>query len=293
MSFKPSTEIDFQSTAPPSTSFAKMKTLKHEFAGKDLALPKGSLILVTGASGYIGAHVVNEALEAGYRVRGTARSKEKCESTKKNFNNNPNYSAAIVADFQVESAFDEAMRGCDAVIHVASDMTFGADPNKVVTPVVAGTKSILRSATKHPSVKRFVLTSSSCAVLFPKLNTPLTVGKEDWNQEAIDRAWEPPPYTLERASSVYAASKTESEKALWQFVKEERPHFVVNTILPNVNMGRILSSPGVTGGAVLQVLKGEIPSNIGPRKFGAFTFLRFDDPQITDHFLRRVHDRCH
>jgi nucleoside-diphosphate-sugar epimerase len=246
-----------------------MKTLINEitnFTGKDLALPKGSLILVTGASGYIGSHVVNEALEAGYKVRGTARSQEKCESTKKAFNNNPNYATAIVADFQVESAFDEAMKGCSAVIHVASDMTFGADPNKVVTPVVAGTKSILRSATKHSSVKRFVLTSSSCAVLLPSLNTPLTVGKDDWNLEAIDRAWEPPPYTIERATSVYAASKTEGEKALWQFVKEEKPHFVVNAILPNVNLGRILSSPGVTGGAVLQVLKGEIPSHIGSRK---------------------------
>ena len=246
-----------------------MKTLKHQiakFTGKGLALPMGSLILVTGASGHIGSHVVNEALEAGYKVRGTARSQEKCESTKKIFNNNPDYSTAIVADFQVESAFDAAMEGCDAVIHVASDMSFGADPNEVVTPVVAGTKSILRSAAKHPSVKRFVLTSSSCAVLLPKLNTPLMVGKEDWNQEAVDRAWEPPPYTLERALSVYAASKTQGEKALWQFVNEEKPHFVVNAILPNVNMGKILSSHGVTGAAVLQVLKGEIPPNIGPRK---------------------------
>lgn len=246
-----------------------MTTLTNEtakFTGKDLALPKGSLMLVTGASGYIGSHVVNEALEAGYKVRGTARSQEKCESTKKTFNNNPNYSTAMVADFQVESVFDEAMKGCDAVIHVASDMTFGANPNKVVTPVVAGTKSILRSAAKQSSVKRLVLTSSSCAVLLPSLNTPLTVGKEDWNNEAIDRAWEPPPYTPERASSVYSASKAEGEKALWQFVKEEKPHFVVNAILPNVNMGKILSSPSVTGGAVLQVLKGEIPSHIGPRK---------------------------
>jgi nucleoside-diphosphate-sugar epimerase len=251
-----------------------MTTLTNEitkFSGKDLVLPQGSLILVTGASGYIGSHVVNEALAAGYKVRGTARSQEKCASTKKTFNNNPNYSTAVVANFEVESAFDEAMQGCDAVIHVASDMTFGANPHQVVTPVVAGTKSILRSATKHSSVKRFVLTSSSCAVLLPKLNTPLTVGKEDWNQEAIDRAWEPPPYTLERASTVYAASKTEGEKALWQFVKEEKPHFVVNAILPNVNMGRILSSPGVTGAAVLHVLKGEIPSNIGPRKLEPFT----------------------
>lgn len=94
------------------------------------------------------------------------------------------------------------MAGCDAVMHVASDMTFGADSNAVLTPVVAGTKSIIRSACKHASVKHFVLTSSSRAVQIPKLNTALTVSKEDWNHDAIQMAWTPPPYTLERASAV-------------------------------------------------------------------------------------------
>jgi nucleoside-diphosphate-sugar epimerase len=252
-----------------------MTTLKKEiasFTGKSLALLQGSLILVTGASSYIGAHVVNEALLAGYKVRGTARSQEKCERTKQVFNNNLDYSTAVVASYSIDNAFDEAMEGCDAVIHVASDTTFGPDPNEVVTPVVAGTKSILRSAAKHSSVKRFVLTSSSCAVLMPSLDKPLTVGKQDWNEDSVQRAWEPPPYTAERAADVYAASKTEGETALWEFMKNEKPRFVANAILPNVNMGRILSSPGVTGDAVLRVLRGELPNNIGPRKLGDTPF---------------------
>ena len=33
-----------------------------------------TLVLVTGASGYIGGHVTREFLEHGYRVRGTVRS---------------------------------------------------------------------------------------------------------------------------------------------------------------------------------------------------------------------------
>lgn len=237
-----------------------------DFDGKQLALPRGSLILVTGVSGYIGAHVANEALRAGYRVRGTARTEKKCEKSRENLQNHPNYSTFVVSDFGIESAFDEAVKDCDAVIHVAGDMTFGPDPNEVITPVITGVRSILRSA-NHPSssVKRFVLTSSSCAVLDPSLNVPLTVGKQTWNLKSIDRAWAPPPYLPDRAGAVYAASKTEGEKALWQFVKEEKPRFVVNAILPNVNMGRILSSPGVTGGAVIQVFKGEVPG-IGPRR---------------------------
>jgi hypothetical protein len=40
---------------------------------------------------------------------------------------------------------------------------------------------------------------------------------------------------------VYSASKTQSEQAAWKFIEEEKPHFVLNTVLPNANIGNILS----------------------------------------------------
>lgn len=52
-------------------------------------------------------------------------------------------------------------KGCSAVAHVASVMTFDSDYKKVIDPVVAATLAVLRSAAKVPSIKRFVLTSSS------------------------------------------------------------------------------------------------------------------------------------
>lgn len=59
--------------------------------------------------------------------------------------------------------------------------------------------------------------------------------------------------------AVYAASKVAGEKALWDFVKEQRPKFVVNTILPNFNVGTILTAGGPTGSSVETLLKGTVP----------------------------------
>lgn len=230
-----------------------------------LALPKGSLILITGATGFIGSHVVNEALKAGYHVRGTSRSQERADYTVKVFQNHPNYSTAIVGDVQLDGAWDEAMRDVDAVIHMASDVSFNPDPHEVVKPTEEGVRNILSSAKKAGTVKRFVLTSSSSAVLIPHPDQEITVGVDDWCQEALDEAWKPPPYKPERAFHTYAASKVAGEKALWKFMEDEKPDFVANTILPNFNVGKILTSGGPTGGSVASMLKGEVP-DFPPRK---------------------------
>ncbi len=184
-----------------------------------IALPKGSLILVTGSTGFIGANVVYEALEAGYKVRGTSRSKESAAKLEDRLNHNPNYSTAIVPDVQREGAWDEAVKDCDAIIHMATDTSFESDPNIVVTATEEGVRNILRSSVKA-NVKRFVLTSSSSAVLFPEPNKDIDVGQNDWNQAALETAWAPPPYTADRAFPVYAASKVAGEKALWHLSKK-------------------------------------------------------------------------
>ena len=44
---------------------------------QDAVLPQGSTILVTGANGYIGSHVINQLLKYGYKARGTVRDGEK------------------------------------------------------------------------------------------------------------------------------------------------------------------------------------------------------------------------
>jgi uncharacterized protein YbjT (DUF2867 family) len=79
-----------------------------------IAIPKDSLILVTGINGFIGSHVADQLLKAGYRVRGTTRTIAKvqnlCAMWEKKFGAG-RVEIATVPDMSKEGAFDEAVKG--------------------------------------------------------------------------------------------------------------------------------------------------------------------------------------
>lgn len=115
------------------------------------------------------------------------------------------------------------------------------DPNKGIPVVVAGTTNALKAA-KKGGLKRFVLTSSSTAAASPVPNKVFPINPSIWNDEAVKAAWAPPPYEgTQRKLDVYSAAKTQGEKAAWEFMKTEKPGFVINFVLPNMNVGEILS----------------------------------------------------
>ena len=143
---------------------------------------------------------------------------------------------------------------------MASVLTLDPDPNKVIPAVVNGAVNAATSAAKQTSVKRFVYTSSSTAITAPKPNVKFTISTDDWNKEDVEAAWKPPPYEPGRAWATYGASKTQAEQELWKFVKEHKPGFVLNTVLPNTNMGEILSDkqPASTGQWVKSIYSGNL-----------------------------------
>lgn len=138
--------------------------------------------------------------------------------------------------------------GVHGIIHTASIVSYSPDPNAVIPPTIAGVTNLLYAASKEQSVKSFVYTSSSLAsaggILGP--NKHVNIDTSTWNDNAINEAWKvtSPPFPPTAPAVVYAASKVEAEKALWKFVEEEKPHFQVNTVLPDANLGEVLSLQG-------------------------------------------------
>ncbi|KIY03615.1 uncharacterized protein Z520_00306 [Fonsecaea multimorphosa CBS 102226] len=209
------------------------------------AIPAGSLVVVSGANGFIASHVVDQLLLAGYRVRGTVRNSQKSAWLIDYFGNKygpGKFELIEVPEMAEDGAFDEAVKGASGFIHTATPVMVSYDPNEGIPIVVNGTVNALKAAAGEPSVKRFVLTSSSTAAISPKPNVEFSADETTWNEEAVKAAWAPPPYEGEqRKLDVYSASKTQGEQAAWKFMKEEKPGFVLNTVLPNCNMGLVLS----------------------------------------------------
>lgn len=80
---------------------------------------------------------------------------------------------------------------------------------------------MLEAAKKEPKVKRIVFTSSMAAVMLPDrgLNPGYTYTSDDWN-----------PVTYEEGKNsnflvAYQASKTFAEKAAWDVIKNDKPHY--------------------------------------------------------------------
>lgn len=109
-----------------------------------------------------------------------------------------------------------------------------------------------------PSVKSFVYTSSTSALAPAVFNVAQKLDETSYNEEAVEKAWAPPPYTMDRAMSVYAASKTQAEQAVFKYATEKNVPFVVNSIVLSVNFGKILdpSIPSSSGDFVKQIFNG-------------------------------------
>ncbi|KAJ3039262.1 methylglyoxal reductase (NADPH-dependent) gre2 [Rhizophlyctis rosea] len=199
------------------------------------ALKAPAKILVTGVTGYIAAHVAEQLLQLGFSVRGSVRDLAKAEYLKKRWaQHGDKIEFVVISDLVKKEGFDEAVKGVDGIAHVASPFHFNVRDAyaDLINPAVKGTTSVLESALSQGNhqIKRIVVTSSFAALAHPA-EPGYKFTEADWNDWAIKEVNEKGATNVD-AGVAYRASKSEAEKAAWNFIKEKQPKFDVATINP-------------------------------------------------------------
>jgi len=162
-------------------------------------------VLLTGISGYIGNHCAVELLKNGYSVRGSLRSLSKSQKVidaiKKEIDPKDNLEFCEL-DLLKDDGWDDAMKGCEFVMHVASPFINiePKDENEYIRPAVDGTMRALNAA-KSAGIKRVVLTSSMVSML-ENADKSINVDSESWTNVKAKNV------------SAYAKSKTLAERLL-------------------------------------------------------------------------------
>jgi nucleoside-diphosphate-sugar epimerase len=166
-------------------------------------------VLVTGGSGFVGAHVILALLAAGHRIRTTVRALGREADVRallaKAGASPGDRLTFAAADLTRDEGWAEAVAGCRFVHHVASPFPVGAPrhEDELIVPARDGTLRVLRAA-KAAGVERVVLTSSFAAIGYGHGPSEATLDEETWSNLAGDVA-------------PYPKSKTLAERAAWEF----------------------------------------------------------------------------
>ena len=215
--------------------------------------PQESLVLVTGASGFIAQHTILRLLKDGYQVRGTLRSLGRAAQVNDviKAHSGGQEIELVAADLTSDDGWADAVSGCRYVLHLASPLPAKPpkDENELIVPARDGALRVLRAAVAE-GVERVVMTSSVAAVVYGHARDgSRTYDESDWSQ-------------LTKEVGAYEKSKTLAERAAWEYMdglsENQRVEFC--TMNPGLVMGPILSSDFSTSGELVRkLMKREMP----------------------------------
>jgi len=211
------------------------------------------IVLVTGASGFIAKHCIVRLLNEGYAVRGSLRTPGRADEVRAAIATKaPTDDLSFVTlTLDEDEGWDEAMKGCTYVQHVASPFPNAEpkDENELIIPARDGALRALRSAAKA-GVKRVVMTSSMAAIAYGhERDADYIYDENDWSN-------------LDGNISAYLKSKTIAEQAAWDFIKsDEAGGMELSVINPGAVLGPLLDKDYSTSGELVRkLLAGEVPA---------------------------------
>src|SRR4051812_9340197 len=203
-------------------------------------------VLVTGGSGFIGAHCIKRLHDDGYDVRATVRSRSREDEVRQMVGEGP--LEIVEADLTADAGWTDAVAGCHAVLHVASPFPLAQPKHEddLIVPARDGALRLLRAA-RAAGVRRVVLTSSFAAIGYGHGHPDKVYDESSWTD--VDGG----------GVSAYAKSKTIAERAAWDFVASEGgPELAV--VNPVAVLGPLLGpDPSTSIELVKRLIDGSMP----------------------------------
>ena len=210
-------------------------------------------ILVTGATGFIGLHCIAQLLEQNYQVVGTIRSPSRKDEVIKAMTDqglSVDNLSFVEADLTKDAGWDDAVAGCDYVLHVASPFIAGVPKHEdeLIVPAIGGAERVLKAAIRA-GVKKTVMTSS-CAAIDKTHDGKIHFTEDDWTDVNHPK------------TPAYHKSKTLAEKRAWEIARgqtgDSPMHLAV--INPAAVVGPVLSDDiGTSNIFIKQIITGEVP----------------------------------
>lgn len=218
----------------------------------------GATVFVTGANGLIGSHIVDQLLHRGYNVRGAVRDAEKTKWLKAYFDSkytDVSFEMVAVPDMTVDGCYNDHVHGqtldtsrkvdmltycptgVQGFIHIAAPVGGILDLQTALDLGHRAGLNAMKACAKQPSINRFVNTSSMFAATFPQpdLGYDFVIDESTYNGYALEIAKKDDTTHHSRGILIYAAMKSETEKAMWKWMEENKPDFAMNSIVSVVN----------------------------------------------------------
>ncbi|THU65154.1 hypothetical protein C4D60_Mb05t00680 [Musa balbisiana] len=246
---------------------------------------------VTGATGFIGSWLIRSLLRRGYHVNATIRDAGKASWLLSALRGGSRLKI-FEADLNEEGSYDEALKNCQFVFHVAACMEFNTTAKenigklfpsrrtnmnsivivenhvrtKILEPAVRGVINVLQACAKSGSVRKVVFTSSISTITAKDDEGELRSMVDESSIIPINQVWKTKP-----KGWVYVLSKLLTEEKAFQFAKEKGIDLV--SIIPPTVAGpfltpsvpasvQVLLSP-ITGDPELYPILASVHSRLG------------------------------
>lgn len=193
-------------------------------------------VLVTGAAGFIGFHVVKVLSQKGLHVvalvrKGTDSSALQSLGVE-----------SIAGDVRDYDSICRAVKGCRQIYHLAADYRLWVpDPAPMYETNVQGTKNVMQAALRL-GIERVIYTSTVGTLATSSNGKPSDENNPAEQKEMIGH---------------YKRSKFIAEQEVYQFIQRGAPVIIVS---PSTPIGPMDRKPTPTGKIIVDFLNGRIPA---------------------------------